>query len=144
MIKIIFLCHGNICRSPAAEFIFKDLIDKQGLSDKYEAASKALSYEEEGNDIYPPMKETLKMHGIPFKRHEAHKFTVKDYGYYDHIYVMDESNLRLIHNICEDVDQKIELLNGYIEDPWYTDNFEKVYEEIYEGCKRVLRETIND
>lgn len=144
MKKVIFLCHGNICRSPIAEFVFKDIVRDHGKEKEYEIASKALSSEEIGNDIYPSSKECLKRNNIPFTSFKASKFTLNDYNYYDHIYIMDESNLRLIKRICEDKECKIELLNGYIEDPWYTGNFDKVFNQIKEGCIRVYKELEND
>lgn len=144
MKKIIFLCHGNICRSPVAEFIFKDLVRKGGDENKFEITSKALTNDEKGNDIYPPSKDSLRRHNIPFEKRAASKFTIQDYEYYDHIYIMDDSNLRLIKGICEDKECKIELLNGYVEDPWYTGNYDKVFDQIYEGCLRVYKELKND
>lgn len=140
VIKILFLCHGNICRSPLAEFIMKDLVNKEELTDKYFINSKALSDEEIGNDIYPDSKRCLDKHHIPYNRRRASKFTKEDYEYYDYIYLMDESNKRLINRIIEDKDHKIKMLNGIIEDPWYTGNFDKVFNEIYEGCLKILKE----
>lgn len=120
------------------------MVKKKGKSNEYEITSKALSNEEEGNDIYPSSKECLRRHNIPFEKRRASKFTKKDYAYYDHIYLMDESNLRLIKGICDDINCKIELLNGYIEDPWYTGNFDKVFDQIYDGCTRIYKELEND
>lgn len=140
MHKILILCHGNICRSVAGEYILKNMVNKLGLSDDFEIKSKALSSEEIGNDIYPPMKECLKRNGVPFDRHYASRFELKDYNYYDRIYIMDESNLRLINRVVEDVDDKIKFLNGYIEDPWYTGNYDKVFRQIEEGCLNILKE----
>lgn len=140
--KLIFLCHGNICRSPMAEFIFKDRLKKLGLEDLYEVTSKALSNEEIGNDIYEPAKRCLKQHGIPYERHYASRFTLSDYDYYDKIYVMDDSNMYLIKRMTDDPEGKIELLNGYIEDPWYSDNYDKVFDLISEGINAILSKDI--
>lgn len=138
MRKIIFLCHGNICRSPMAEFIFKDEVRKINKESEFEVTSKALSSEEIGNDIYPKAKDILRKHNVSFDEHMASKFSLSDYDYYDEIYVMDESNLRIIHNMIDDKDSKIKLLNGIIEDPWYTRRFDKVFEEIKEGVLKII------
>lgn len=138
MRKIIILCHGNICRSPMAEFILKDKIKKLKIEDEFEIASKALSLEEIGNDIYPPAKKCLDKHGIPYTHRQASLFNKHDYDYYDEIYIMDESNQRLINRMVDDKESKIKLLNGYIEDPWYTGNFDKVYNQIEEGINKIL------
>lgn len=138
MRKIIILCHGNICRSPMAEFILKDKVKKMKVEDEFEIASKALSYEEIGNDIYPLAKKCLDNHGIDYTHRKASLFTKEDYDYYDEIYIMDESNQRLISKIVDDKDSKIKLLNGHIEDPWYTGNFDKVFEQIEEGINKIL------
>lgn len=136
------LCHGNICRSPMAECIFKDKIKKYHLEDKYEVFSKALSYEEIGNDIYGPAKDCLRRHGIAFNRRQASIFNKEDYDYYDEIYVMDDSNMRIISRMTDDPKHKIKLLNGYIEDPWYSDNYDKVYDLIEEGINRIISKDI--
>ncbi len=131
--KILFVCHGNICRSPMAEFILKSL--NKGIY----CESRAVSREEEGNDIYPPAKACLRKHGIPFERHYARKITQEDYENYDEIYVMDELNMKNIHRIIDDHDHKIKyLLNRDIEDPWWTGQYDKVYDEIYEGILQIL------
>ena len=136
--KILMLCHGNICRSPMAEFIFKDKLKNYHLEDNYEVASKALSSEEIGNDIYPPAKRCLDRHNIQYEHRKASRFCVADYDYYDEIYIMDDSNAYLINRMVIDVDHKIKLLNGYIEDPWYTDNYDKVFDQIEEGINNIL------
>lgn len=138
MKKILFLCHGNICRSPMAEFIFKDKIKKYHLEDEYEVYSKALSNEEIGNDIYPPAKRCMDRHNIKYERRMASRFNIDDYHYYDEIYVMDDSNMYLISRFTDDPDNKIKLLNGYIEDPWYIDNYDKVFDLIEEGINNIL------
>ena len=139
-IKVLFICHGNICRSPMAEFIMKDRVKKEGLEDKFEINSMALSSEETGNDMYYAARDILDRHNIPCNKRKARKFVKADYDYYDHIYLMDQSNMRLILDIVEDYDDKIELLNGYISDPWYTRDFESCYRQIEEGVRRILEE----
>lgn len=142
MRKILILCHGNICRSPMAEFIFKDKINKYHLEDKYYVESKALTSEEIGNDIYPPAKSCLKRHDIPFASRKASKFNLSDYDQFDEIYVMDDSNMQIIKRICDDPLNKIKLLNGYIEDPWYTGNYDKVFDLIEDGINKLIFEDI--
>lgn len=144
MYKVLFVCHGNICRSPAAEYIFKHLIKENGLEDKISTSSKATSLEEIGNDIYPPMKRTLFNHGIKFNRHYASKMSLKDYKENDIIFVMDYNNVRNISYIVNDIDKKIFLLREYVglpgivDDPWYNDKFEECYQSIYEALERLI------
>ena len=130
MRKVLFVCLGNICRSPMAEFICKSIRD-----DIY-CESRAVSYEEDGNDMYPAAKRCLDKHNIAYTRHRATRINQKDYDEFDEIYVMDYSNLRRINNIVNDYDNKIKLLyKEEIEDPWWTGNFDKVYEQLYDGIK---------
>ena len=150
MKKILFVCHGNICRSPMAEMIMKKMVADRNLADAFEIASAATSTEEIGNDIYPPAKDCLRHHNIPFTRRRARQMTVADYNYYDHIFVMDDNNLRFLHWSMPDIvvdaghgrfydpNGKIQKLmtltgsNASVADPWYTDNFERTYNDI---CK---------
>ncbi len=146
MIKIMFLCHGNICRSPMAEFICKDMA--KGLDVYIE--SKAVSREEIGNPIYPSAAATLKKHNIPMTPHRAMQITREDYEEFDYIIVMEQYNMpRLMRIIGEDDQNKVCRLLDFtshpkdIEDPWYSGNFEKVYEEITAGCKALLQKIYN-
>lgn len=146
MIKILFVCLGNICRSPMAEFIFKDMISKKGLSNQFIVKSVATSYEEIGNDMYYGAKDKLIQKNIPFSKRKATRITFEDYRNYDFIIGMEESNIRNIKRIVgEDIDNKISKLLDYsdkprdIADPWYTGNFEIAYNDIVEGCKGFIK-----
>lgn len=141
MKKVMFLCHGNICRSPIAEFVFKKLT--KGCDIHIE--SKSVSSEEIGNSIYPKAADILRKKGIDFSGHIARKFTKEDYEIFDYIIIMENYNLnRLLKIIDNDNKNKVYRLldfteeSGDIEDPWYSGNFEKVYNQIYEGCKGLL------
>ena len=144
--KILFVCLGNICRSPMAEFILKDLIAKSGLKGHYSVSSAATSDEVIGDPVYPPAAETLSAHGLDCSGKTAVQFQRKDYGEYDLIVAMERSNVRqLIKTIGSDPYEKIRLLlsfagdPGDIADPWYTRDFEKAYREIYKGCEGIIR-----
>ena len=108
--KIIFVCHGNICRSPMAEFIFRQMVKEEGRENEFAISSAAVSYEEEGNGIYPHAADTLRKHGIPFGRHQAHRISKEEYEEADLVIVMDSSNLRLMGRISENCDKVHKLL----------------------------------
>ena len=139
-IRVLFVCHGNICRSVMAEYIMKDLAKKRGMADAFEIASAATSTEEIGNDIYPPAKRTLIRHNISFDRHEARQIEYGDYAYYDFLIGMDEYNIKNMEKCFGgDPYHKISmLLKRAIEDPWYTGNFEKAYADLDEGVRELL------
>lgn len=141
MYNILFVCYGNICRSPMAEMIFKDLIYKNNKRFKFTCASRSTSIEELGNDIYPDAKKKLLEKGISIERHQAKQLTKSDYDKYDYIIVMEERNVKdVLRIIDEDNLNKVHLLLEYtkhphdIKDPWYTGDFDTSYDEIYEGC----------
>ncbi len=147
MIKILFVCHGNICRSPMAEFCMKDMVKKAGISDKFEIASAATSTEEIGNPVYPPAKEVLAKHGISCVGKTARQMTKSDYEYYDYIIAMDRFNLKNMKKFVEDDPEgKVSLLMshtqrpGDVADPWYTGDFDKTWADVFEGCKYILDE----
>lgn len=146
MIKILFLCHGNICRSPMAQFVLADKVNKLGRSADFEIESKALSNEEAGNGIHYGTKAIFKKYHIPYREHYASKFTKEDYEYYDHIILMDHSNRYLIDRLIPyDKDHKISmLLKRDIDDPWYSGDFEKTYRDIDEGCDKLLDRILDD
>ena len=147
MIKVLFVCHGNICRSPMAEFIMKELVREHGLDWKFEIASAATSSEELGNPVYPPAKRELAAHGISCKGKTARRMSKSDYDEWDHLVCMDRWNLRNMLRITGgDPDGKMRLLMSFagrdeeVEDPWYTGDFSGVYRQIREGCRAMLEE----
>ena len=146
MIKILFVCHGNICRSPMAEFVMKDLVEKNGVSEEFEIASAATSTEEIGNPVYPPAKRKLKEHGISCEGKTAHQMTKADYAYYDYIIAMDRFNLRnMTKFVGNDTDNKVSLMMdftsqpGDVADPWYTGDFDATWDDVNEGCVGILK-----
>jgi len=150
MTKILFICHGNICRSPMAEFVMKKLIAEAGMSEQFEIASAATSTEEIGNPVYPPARCKLAEHGIGCEGKTARQMTRQDYSYYDYIVAMDRNNLRNLKRMFgEDTDHKISLLMDYthrpsdVADPWYTGDFEATWQDVSEGCKGLLEFLIN-
>ena len=146
MKRILFVCHGNICRSAMAEFILKAMVRERGIADQYYIESAAVSYEEMGNPIYPPAKRCLSEHGIPFdKGKRARRINSGDYDRFDTIVCMDASNLRLMKYIIpEDPEGKIHMMMNYagkrrdVADPWYTGDFETTYRDLVEGCTAML------
>ena len=140
MIKVLFICHGNICRSPMAEYVMKDLVKKAGLQWKFEIASAAVSREEIGNAVYPPARRELQKHGISCDGHAAHQITKKEYEYYDYIYYMDRSNARYLRQLLPETSKCRPLLSHDVADPWYTGDFTETWNDVLEGCTRILEE----
>ena len=145
MTKILFICHGNICRSPMAEFMMKDLVKKEGLEDRFLIESAAVSREEIGNPVYPPAREMLARHGIGCAGKRARQITVQDYEEYDLLIAMDRSNLTRMERICgRDTQGKIHLMMdftgrpGEVADPWYTGDFTATWRDLEEGCRGLL------
>ena len=141
MIKILFCCHGNICRSPMGEFILKDMVRKAGVAEQFEIASAAASREEIGNPVYPPARRELAKHGIDCTGKTARQITAADLEYYDHIYYMDGYNQRRLARMFGDKANKCrKLLPRDVADPWYTGDFSATWNDLVEGCRRILEE----
>ena len=147
MTKVLFICHGNICRSPMAEFVMKDLVKKAGLTSQFGIASAATSREEIGNPVYPPARRKLAEHGISSGGHAARQLTADDYKAYDLLIGMDGANLRNMQRICGgDPDGKMHLLLDYagrpgdVADPWYTGDFEATWRDVLAGCRGLLED----
>ena len=150
-ISLMFVCHGNICRSPMAEYIMKHIVDRHGLADRFLIRSSATSNEEVGNDVYPPARRVLRTNGIDCPARSAVRLKESDYGKYDLILYMDDYNGRNIRYIMGDPEAKIVKLGTFglngadISDPWYTDRFEQTYQEITLCCEElfgILREKL--
>lgn len=144
-INILFVCHGNICRSPMGEFVMKDLVKKAGLEEHFSIASAATSTEEIGNSVYPPARRKLAEHGISCAGKTARQLTKADYQRYDLLIGMDRANIRNMNRICGgDPEGKIHLLLEYagrteeVADPWYTGDFEATWQDVLAGCTGIL------
>ena len=145
MKKVLFLCHGNICRSPMAEFVMKDMVKKAGLENRFHIASAAVSREEIGNGVYPPAKRELAAHGIRCDAHRARQITPADYDQWDHLIGMDMSNItRMLRIFGHDDEHKVHRLLDFtgqpadVADPWYSDRFDIAYADILRGCEALL------
>lgn len=146
MKKILFVCHGNICRSPMAEFVMEDLVQKAGLADHFYIESAATSTEEIGNEVYPPAKRKLAKHGISCKGKTARQMTRSDYQRFDLLIGMDDWNIRNMTRIAGgDPEGKIHKLLDYtarkgdVADPWYTGDFDATWRDVTEGCRELLK-----
>ncbi len=146
MTKILFVCHGNICRSPMAEYVMKDLVEKAGMADQFEIASAATSTEELGNPVYPPARKKLAEHGISCQGHAARQLRQADFRQYDLLIGMDGANIRNMTRMSGGVSrEKIHLLLDYagrpgqeVADPWYTGDFEATWQDVLAGCQGIL------
>lgn len=149
MIRVLFICHGNICRSPMAEFIFKDMVTRRGLADQFYIASAATSTEEiwngQGSPVYPPARQELARHGISCEGKRAVQIQKSDYDKYDYLLGMEQRNIRNMMRILgRDPKKKVHRLLDYsnnprdIADPWYTGNFDSTYRDVVEGCEAFL------
>ena len=150
MTRVLFVCHGNICRSPMAEFVMKDLVKKAGLEKEFLIESAATSREEIGNPVYPPAQQKLSEHGIDCSGKTARQLQNDDYEEYDLLIGMDRANLRNMYRICGgDFAEKMHLLMdftdrpGEVADPWYTDDFDTTWRDVEEGCQGLLQKIIN-
>ena len=155
MTRIMFVCHGNICRSPTAEFIFRDMLKRKGLEDRFTVDSSATSTEEiwngVGNPVYPPAREELARHGLSCEGKRAVQVTKADYDRYDWLICMDSNNVRnLLRILGGDPDGKVHKLMDYtdrggdVADPWYCGHFDITYRDICEGCEALLNDLLNN
>ena len=151
MIKVLFVCHGNICRSPMAEFVMKDIVSKKGLDDSFHIESCATTREEIGNDIHRGTRKKLIENNISFNPREARIFNRKDYENFDYIIGMDDENKRdLLYYTNGDPNNKIHLLLDFTEeyrdvaDPWWTGNFDITYDDIVRGCNAFLKKVLEE
>lgn len=144
MIKICFVCLGNICRSPMAEFIMKDKIKKLNLENEFYIESRATSYEEEGNDMHIGAKEILRNNNIPFTKHRATRLEKEDYNKFDYFICMDDSNVRNAINIFNDNKKIFKLNDENVKDPWYTGNFIETFNDLNRGIDKIIRGVFNE
>ena len=149
IIKILFVCHGNICRSPMAEFVMKEMVKNSGLQERIYIESAATSTEELGNPVYPPARRIMAQHGIDCKNKTARQITRADYDNFDYIVAMDEYNIRNMRRFFRnDPENKVSLLlswaneNREVADPWYTGDFEATWCDVNLGCKALLEQIL--
>lgn len=149
MIKVLFICHGNICRSPMAEFVLKDMVEKRGIAEQFEIASAATSTEEiwngVGNPVYPPAREELAKHGISCDGKRAVQLKASDYDYYDYLIGMDTMNMRNMERMTgHSKSDKMRMMLEYsgecrsVIDPWFSHAFDETYRDVVTGCTAFL------
>lgn len=151
MIKVLFICHGNICRSPMAEFVMKDLVEKHGMAERFHIESAATSSEELGNPVHPGTRNRLAKQGISCEGKRARRLAAADYASFDYLIGMDEANIRSMNRLYyDDPDGKISKLldfasrRGDIADPWYTGDFDETYRDVLEGCEGLYRHLLQE
>ena len=149
IIKILFVCHGNICRSPMAEFVMKEIVKNADLQERIYVESAATSTEELGNPVYPPARRIMAQHGIDCKNKTARQITRADYADFDYIVAMDERNIRnMRYFFGNDPENKVSLLlswaneNREVADPWYTGDFEATWRDVNLGCNALLKQIL--
>ncbi len=140
MTKILFVCHGNICRSPMAEFVLKDMVKKAGVADKFLICSVATSTEELGNSVYPPARRELARHGIECHGHRARQITQADLDGNDYVYYMDSRNAQYLRRMFPGQSKWQPFLDRDVADPWYSGDFTQTWLDIVEGCEKILKE----
>ena len=140
MKTVLFVCHGNICRSPMAQYVLQDMVNKAGLASQFKIASVAVSREELGNPVYPPARRELHSHGIACEGHCARQMTRADVEGFDHIFYMDSSNLRYLHRMFPGETKFRPFLHRDVADPWYTGDFTQTWIDICEGCENIMKE----
>lgn len=145
MKKILFVCHGNICRSPMAEYVMKFLVEKAGRTSQFLIASAATSTEEIGNGVYPPVRRLLAAYGIDCSGHAARQLKADDFSNFDLLIGMDHANVSNMRRLCAGAAEKIHLLSEYtdhpgseVADPWYTRDFEQTWQDVWQGCTGLL------
>ncbi len=142
MVKILFVCHGNICRSPMAEFVLKDMVQKAGRTQEFYIASAAASREELGNPVYPPARRELARHGISCDGKYPRQIPAEDLTQFDRIYYMDSRNIRYLKQMFPRYDRFLPFLDRDVADPWYSGDFTQTWADVQEGCRRILEELI--
>ena len=140
MIKILFVCHGNICRSPMAEFVLKDMVRRAGVADKFLICSVATSADELGNPVYPPARRELARHGIACDGHRARRITQADLDDNDYVFYMDSYNARHLRRMFPGQNKWQPFLDRDVADPWYSGDFTQTWLDVVEGCERILKE----
>ena len=142
MYKILFVCHGNICRSPMAHYVLQEMVKKAGRADEFQITSVAVSREELGNPVYPPAKREMNRHGVPCDGHRARQITQADVDNFDYIYYMDSSNLRYLQRMFPGETKFQSFLDRNVADPWYTGDFTQTWADVQEGCTRIMEELL--
>ena len=142
MHKVLFVCHGNICRSPMAEYVLKDMVKSAGREGEFQIASAATSQEELGNPVYPPARRELQSHGVGCQGHHARQITATDVARYDYIYYMDSNNARNLARMFPGETKFRPFLPRDVADPWYSGDFGQTWLDVQEGCTRILNELL--